>query len=166
MRSESQLDRFRIAQDSASDGFDEALREIQSGRKRGHWIWYIFPQLVGLGMSPPSQLYGVRGLDEARAYLRDEMLHQRLVTISRALLDQLNDGNDIRVVLGSDIDAMKLASSMTLFSAAARSLVTQAPEFAADADLFDAVLRAAGASGYPPCEFTLKHLRSRQKRDG
>ena len=162
MGSELQLDRFRIAQDSSTDGFEDALREITSGRKRGHWIWYIFPQLAGLGTSTVSQQYGVRGLNETLAYLRDEVLRHRLVTISRALLDQLERGRDLRALLGSDIDATKLASSMTLFSAAARSLAVEAPAFAAAADLFDAVLRAAGESGYPPCHFTLEHLRSHQ----
>src|SRR5690606_17445562 len=75
------LDRFHSAQDSPDAGFDAALRELQAGRKRGHWIWYILPQLAGLGMSGMSQRYAIRDAQEAVAYLQDPVLRDRLLAI-------------------------------------------------------------------------------------
>ena len=77
------LDRFLTAQ---SRDYTTALREIRSGRKRSHWIWYIFPQVAGLGMSSTSQYYAISGLDEARAYLREPTLRAHLLEVSNALL--------------------------------------------------------------------------------
>lgn len=107
------LQRFLDAQ--ACD-YEEALAEIRAGRKRSHWIWYIFPQLVGLGNSRKCDFYGIRGLGEATAYLAHPVLRDRLVEISRALLSL--DTNDPVAVLGSmgRIDAKKLRACMTLFS--------------------------------------------------
>lgn len=107
------LERFRKAQRGA---YDEALAEIKRGRKNGHWMWYIFPQLSGLGMSATSLYYGIRGLDEAKAYLKDPVLGERLREISEALLEI--ETNDPRAVFWSP-DDMKLRSCMTLFSVAA-----------------------------------------------
>ena len=91
-----------------------AFAEISAGRKRSHWMWYIFPQVNGLGFSSTSQLYGINGLKEADAYLRHPVLGPRLITICRALLDlKVNDAN---LVFGSP-DDLKLKSSMTLFAA-------------------------------------------------
>ena len=106
------LMRFRDAQTSAYEG---ALRELRSGRKRGHWIWFVFPQLAGLGHSELSRFYGIRSLDEARAYLADDVLGPRLVACAEALL--ATTGQDADAILGS-VDAMKVRSSMTLFQAA------------------------------------------------
>ncbi|MBR2577439.1 MAG: DUF1810 domain-containing protein [Erysipelotrichaceae bacterium] len=108
------LKRFNDAQ---KDDYGLALREIQSGQKRSHWIWYIFPQLRGLGNSYNSQYYGISCLDEAKAYLEDGILGGRLREISAALLKL--DGNDPVSVMGS-IDALKLHSSMTLFNEASK----------------------------------------------
>ena len=107
------LNRFISAQRGS---YDEALREIRNGRKNGHWMWYIFPQLSGLGMSATSLYYGVRGIGEARAYMADPILGQRLIEISEALLDI--ETNDPRQVFWYP-DDMKLRSCMTLFSVAA-----------------------------------------------
>ena len=107
------LDRFLTAQ---SRDYATALREIQNGRKRSHWIWYIFPQVAGLGMSSTSQYYAISGLDEARAYLREPTLRAHLLEISNALLAL--DESDPSVVFGFP-DDLKLRSSMTLFAAAA-----------------------------------------------
>lgn len=96
--------------------YDAALAELRAGRKRGHWIWYVLPQVVGLGASPMSREYGVRGLEEARAYLAHPVLGPRLVECCEALLAL--PGSDPVAVLG-DVDAMKLRSSMTLFARAA-----------------------------------------------
>lgn len=103
------LNRFILAQENT---YDQALREIQAGRKESHWIWYIFPQLVGLGHSHHAVYYGIRGVDEAQAYLEHPVLGPRLIEISRALLKHKNQ--PIGQMLGS-IDAMKCRSCMELF---------------------------------------------------
>lgn len=108
------LQRFVDAQD-AGGAYEGALRELRAGRKRGHWIWFVFPQLEGLGMSPTSQFFGIRGLAEARAYVAHPVLGPRLVAAAQALTGL--PGADAVAVLGST-DAMKLRSSMTLFAAA------------------------------------------------
>ncbi len=109
------LTRFVAAQDSGGT-YDAALAELRAGRKRGHWMWFVFPQVAGLGMSPTSQMYGVDGLEEARVYLDHPVLGPRLFACVEALLDL--DGHDPVAVLGA-IDAVKLRSSMTLFALAA-----------------------------------------------
>jgi uncharacterized protein (DUF1810 family) len=109
------LQRFVDAQD-AGGTYDAALRELRAGRKRGHWMWFVFPQIAGLGHSEMSRHYAVSGTDEARAYLRHPVLGPRLVACARALAD-LPPGTDAVAVLGP-IDAQKLHSAMTLFAAA------------------------------------------------
>lgn len=93
--------------------YETALREIQRGRKSSHWIWYIFPQLKGLGRSGMSDYYGIHDLTEAKEFLDDPYLGKNLREISETLLKL--DGNDARLIMGSP-DDMKLRSSMTLFS--------------------------------------------------
>jgi uncharacterized protein (DUF1810 family) len=107
------LDRFVDAQDGA---YDDALAELSSGRKRTHWIWFIFPQIAGLGSSPTAQLYAIRSLDEARAYLAHPVLGPRLRECAQALLTV--QGRSAREILGYP-DDLKLRSSMTLFARAA-----------------------------------------------
>ncbi|WP_448627629.1 DUF1810 domain-containing protein [Geodermatophilus sp. URMC 64] len=108
------LERFLDAQDRGGT-YEQALAELRAGRKHGHWIWFVFPQVAGLGRSTASQYYAISGLDEARAYLAHPVLGPRLVECARALLDL--PGSDAVAVLGS-VDAQKLRSSMTLFAAA------------------------------------------------
>ncbi len=108
------LERFVRAQDGGV--YDQALRELRAGDKRGHWMWFVFPQIAGLGRSPMAQRYAVSGLEEARAYLAHPVLGPRLVECAQALLEL--SGRDPVRVLGS-VDAVKLRSSMTLFEAAA-----------------------------------------------
>jgi uncharacterized protein (DUF1810 family) len=108
------LARFRDAQVGAYEG---ALRELRSGRKTGHWIWFIFPQLAGLGRSEMSRFYGIASLGEARAYLSDPVLGPRLRACAEALL-AAEPGRDARSILG-DVDAIKVRSCATLFRAAA-----------------------------------------------
>jgi uncharacterized protein (DUF1810 family) len=110
----SDLARFVEAQD-AGDTYATALRELRAGHKRSHWMWFVFPQVEGLGRSPTAQHFGVRGLAEARAYVAHPVLGPRLVEAASALVEQPSD--DPVEVLGP-IDAMKLRSSMTLFAAA------------------------------------------------
>ena len=93
--------------------YQTALDEIKSGHKVSHWIWYIFPQLKALGKSVTAQNYGIENLDEAKEYLANKILRERLLEITQALL-QL-ESNDIEYIMGSSIDAVKLRSSMTLF---------------------------------------------------
>ena len=106
----SDLDRFVEAQIGQ---YDKALLEIRSGRKRTHWMWFIFPQLRGLGHSYNAEFYGIQGLPEAADYLSHPKLGPRLVEITRALL-ALPEKN-ATAVMGSP-DDLKLRSSMTLFS--------------------------------------------------
>ena len=108
------LSRFLDAQDRGGT-YEQALAELRAGRKHGHWIWFVFPQVMGLGRSTASQYYAISGLDEARAYLAHPVLGPRLVKCARALLDL--PGSDAVAVLGS-VDAQKLRSSMTLFATA------------------------------------------------
>ncbi len=109
------LSRFVSAQDRGG-AYAQAIAELRAGRKRGHWMWFVFPQVAGLGKSPTSRLYAVSGLPEARAYLAHPVLGPRLTECARAV-DELT-ARDATSVLGS-IDAVKLRSSMTLFQRAA-----------------------------------------------
>ena len=96
--------------------YNVALSEIKSGHKRSHWIWYIFPQVKGLGFSSTSEYYGIDGLDEAKKYMQNDTLKNRLIEISEALLGL--DSSDASDVMGYP-DDLKLRSSMTLFAEAA-----------------------------------------------
>lgn len=107
------LMRFLQAQEGS---YAQALAEMKRGRKESHWIWYIFPQMKGLGRSAMSEFYGISGMEEARAYLKDPVLGARLAEICNALLAL--DVEDIVQVMGRP-DDKKLKSSMTLFEAAA-----------------------------------------------
>ena len=105
------LERFVKAQEY---DYSAALAEIKAGHKRSHWIWYIFPQLKGLGRSHYAQFYGLDGIDEARAYLEYQVLGARLKEICEALM-QLKS-SDPSEVMGGYPDDMKLQSCMTLFA--------------------------------------------------
>ena len=107
------LDRFLSAQ---RGDYAVALAEVRRGRKTSHWMWYIFPQIVGLGQSSTARYYSIRDLEEAREYYAHPVLGQRLREISGALLGLR--GSDPVAVFGG-IDSMKLKSSMTLFAMAA-----------------------------------------------
>ncbi len=107
------LSRFLEAQ---KNSYDTALREIKAGRKCSHWMWYIFPQIRGLGYSAMAQHYAIWDLGEAREYLRHPVLGPRLIEISEALLAL--EESDPRRVMGSP-DDLKLRSCMTLFQSAA-----------------------------------------------
>lgn len=110
------LQRFLGAQESY---YEQALEEIKDGSKDGHWIWFIFPQVRGLGQSQMSEYYGIGSLDEARAYLNDPVLKSRLIEISTALLRHSKgalfcEPKSAEQILGY-IDALKVRSCMTLF---------------------------------------------------
>jgi uncharacterized protein (DUF1810 family) len=109
------LQRFVAAQD-ASGTYDRATAELRGGRKTGHWMWFIFPQIAGLGYSPASRTYAITSLAEARAYLAHPVLGARLVECARILTRV--SGRTAEQILG-EVDALKLRSSVTLFMHAA-----------------------------------------------
>ncbi|WDF32743.1 DUF1810 domain-containing protein [Arthrobacter agilis] len=122
------LARFVDAQD-AHGTYDQALTELRAGHKTGHWMWFVFPQIAGLGSSPTSRRYAISSLAEAIDYLEHPVLGPRLLECVHAVLAV--EENDPVAVLGG-IDARKLQSSMTLFDSAA----PQEPWFRAVLDRF------------------------------
>ena len=104
------LQRFLDAQ---KNDYADALREIKQGYKQSHWIWFIFPQMRGLGMSYMAEYYGISSIEEARAYLDNPTLRARLIEISTALLQ--HKGRSTAYEILGTIDAIKVRSSMTLF---------------------------------------------------
>jgi uncharacterized protein (DUF1810 family) len=108
------LSRFVNAQD-ADSSYDDAVRELKRGRKTSHWMWFVFPQLAGLGRTAMAQMYALSGLKEAKAYLAHPVLGPRLRDVA-GILAALDETDPVTVL--GPIDAMKLRSSMTLFSLA------------------------------------------------
>jgi len=161
----SDLDRFKKAQESRHPGHADALAELRAGRKTSHWIWYVFPQLGGLGRSSMAVRYALADGNEAADYLRDPVLAQRLVAAAGAVRNHVAPGRGagapLDVVMGSDIDALKLVSSMTLFARVAARLIAagdarkELPELVEHAE---AILSAAAAQGYRRCAHTERSL--------
>lgn len=116
-RDDFNLERFVLAQRNV---YSQALSEIIRGRKTSHWMWFIFPQVKGLGRSYESQLYGIGDLSEARAYLAHEVLGNRLRECVSALL---RIENRTALEIFGPIDEMKLRSSLTLFNAASEEAI-------------------------------------------
>ena len=116
------LNRYIEAQ---SYNYERALKEIKNGKKESHWMWYIFPQIKGLGFSATSKFYEIQSIDEAISYLDNEILGSRLIEISNELL-KLKTNNPIEIF--GEIDSLKLKSSMTLFA------------YISDNDIFNQVL--------------------------
>jgi uncharacterized protein (DUF1810 family) len=127
MTEPSDLQRFVDAQGGGV--YAHALSELRNGRKRSHWMWFVFPQLAGLGRSETARFYAIADLAEARAYLAHPVLGPRLVECATALTD-LEERNAVAVL--GEIDAQKLHSSMTLFARAA----PDEPAFAAVLDQY------------------------------
>lgn len=142
------LERFVKAQSDKYNGYDTALREIKTGKKKSHWMWYIFPQLSGLGRSSFANYYAIKNLDEAEAYLADTVLGARLREISTEVLKH-TDKSAIEIF--GHIDSMKLRSCMTLFDAVSQD------------DVFAKVLNQFYDG--KRCELTLKKLSSPFKID-
>jgi uncharacterized protein (DUF1810 family) len=134
------LGRFVSAQSAV---FSHVFAELQSGEKRSHWIWFIFPQIKGLGHSPQAQYYGISSLAEATAYAQHPILGSRLQQCTQLVLDV--EGRTINQILGSP-DDLKFRSSMTLFSRAA-----------ADTPIFNQALEKYFAG--EPDPLTLEHLK-------
>jgi uncharacterized protein (DUF1810 family) len=154
------LERFHEAQVSRWAGYDTALAEIRAGGKRTHWIWYIFPQIEGLGRSSTARAYAIEDLAEACAYLRDPILRARYEKIVAAVSEQLVRGIRIEDLMGGRTDALKVVSSLTLFRAAAEQLAREDPTFASLAERLTALLGRSGEQGYPACDFTLSRIAS------
>lgn len=141
MTQSDDLDRFVTAQAAS---YDTALAEIRRGAKRTHWMWFVFPQIAGLGTSATAQRYAITSLDEARAYLAHPLLGRRLRDCVAALQDLT--GTTAESVFGS-VDAAKLRSSLTLFVAAgADPLLSAALDRWFDGVPDDATLRLLGVN--------------------
>jgi uncharacterized protein (DUF1810 family) len=115
------LSRFRDAQD-ADDSFATALAELRAGQKRTHWVWWIFPNLRSLGTSQRAIYYGIDDEAEARAYLADPILRCRLLSALSAVCGHVRSGETVERVMGSEVDAVKLRSCLSLFAPLAASL--------------------------------------------
>lgn len=109
-----ELERYIQAQDSTYSGYKQAFDEMKNGGKCSHWIWYIFPQITGLGRSGMAQRYAITDIEEAKAYLNHPVLGDRLREITNVVLSYSKDETPM-AFMGSSIDALKLKSSMTLF---------------------------------------------------
>lgn len=107
--------RFIEAQESY-EIYDIAVSELERGRKRSHWIWFVFPQMKGLGYSYNSNFYGITCREEAEAYLENKILNERLRKVCRILLEQVRGGRSVHQILGG-IDSYKVKSCLTLFDA-------------------------------------------------
>jgi uncharacterized protein (DUF1810 family) len=152
------LERFHRAQASAWAGYSTALKEIRRGRKSSHWVWYIFPQIDGLGRSSTAREFAIRDIEEACDYLRDPMLCERYEEIARAVSEQLANGVSVEDLMGGSTDALKLASSLTLFREAATRLGASDSVFVPMAGLFGSTLEQMAAQGYPECAFTIERI--------
>ena len=120
------LQAFHYVQNAGNpSAYDRALAELRTGRKRSHWIWFVLPQLAGLGRSAIAQRYGIADLAEARAYLADPLLRQRLELVLTVINEQLSQpGQNLELLMGSELDATKTISSLTLLEAAGLSIAT------------------------------------------
>jgi len=152
------LQRFHDAQSDSYDGYTNALAEMRRGHKGSHWIWYIFPQIAGLGHSSTAQHFALRDLDETCAYLRDPLLRSHYEEIADVVAGQLAKGAKLGHLMGSSIDPLKLVSSVTLFRAAAEALTKGDASFAPLAKICTDILQHIAAQGYSPCVFTLDRL--------
>jgi uncharacterized protein (DUF1810 family) len=152
------LERFRQAQSGQWSGYETALAEMRAGRKSSHWIWYIFPQIAGLGRSSTAREYALRDFDEACDYLRDPLLRSHYEEIAGAAAEHLARGAPIEELMGSSTDAHKLVSSLTLFRAAAEHLAQGdgGADYTRLMQCCDSILERATAQGYPACAFTLE----------
>ena len=156
------IDRFLAAQANPHAGFTTALRELRAGEKEGHWIWYVFPQLAGMGRSDVAIRFALEDASEACDYLADPTLRARLSEAVATVRRQVLPPHDIplHTLMGGGIDAMKLVSSLTLFAHVAKNNV-DCSEMRAGAE---AVLAASAGQGYPQCAFTLGALGAEKRR--
>jgi uncharacterized protein (DUF1810 family) len=153
--SEIDLQRFIDAQHSS---VDRALSEIEAGRKTSHWMWYVFPQVTGLGLSPTANRYAIESVEEARAYLADPVLGPRYRRLVDAVWHQVvESGVTIRDLFGSPDDA-KLVSSLTLFAGVARQQHSPGPHLGEFIEKAQEILQAAYTQRFDPCMHTEQFL--------
>jgi uncharacterized protein (DUF1810 family) len=116
----STISRFLDAQNAGhTSAYDLAMAELRAGRKRSHWIWFVLPQLQGLGHSAMARHYGINGLEEAKSYLEHPTLRSRLEEVVGVIADQLQaPGQSLERLMGGRLDATKSVSSLTLFASA------------------------------------------------
>ena len=146
------LERFH---DGYRDDFHQALSEINGGRKRSHWMWYIFPQIAGLGSSPTAAHYAIRNRAEAEAFLRDPLLGPGYRTLVDAVWQRVIGADSTIPELFGPPDDHKLVSSLTLFAGIASEL---GDEFAPTVAKADEVLDRAESQGLPRCATTQRFL--------
>jgi uncharacterized protein (DUF1810 family) len=123
----STISRFLEAQNAGHPSvYDRALAELRAGRKRSHWIWFVLPQLQGLGRSGMAQHYGINGVEEAKAYLEEPTLRSRLEEVIAVIAEQLQKPDQsLERLMGGNLDATKTISCLTLFEAAGLSSAAQ-----------------------------------------
>lgn len=117
MDGDDRFNLWRFVEAQGNGVYEQALAEIQGGCKSSHWMWFIYPQHVDLGRSPTAKHYGLSGIEEAQAYLEHPLLGERLLDCCDAILTHLVNGTRAEDILGH-IDALKLRSSMAIFTAA------------------------------------------------
>jgi len=146
------FNRFKQAQDSPESGFEVAQGEMNAGRKTSHWIWYILPQLAGLGRSETARFYGLADLAEAKAYFRDPILRKRLELIVSSIASRLAEGISLGALMGGATDSLKTVSCLTLF----RAVATEAGSdlHAGFVQSGEAILATAFREGVPRCAYT------------
>src|SRR6266480_2219270 len=159
------LERFHKAQGNRWAGYDTALAEIRAGGKRSHWIWYIFPQIEGLGRSSTARAYAMQDFGEACAYLRDPILRARYEEIAAAVSEQLGRGIRVEDLMGGRTDALKLVSSLTLFRATAEQLAREDSTFTSLAERLAALLGQTARQNYPPCDFTRARIANESSKE-
>lgn len=138
--------------------YDTAYSEIQAGMKCGHWIWYVFPQLKTLGHSDKAIFYGIRDLNEACNYLRDPILFKNYHAMVILVQEKLIAGITLETLMGGTTDAQKLASSLTLFHAAASHLAPEAPQFKVLENHCQTLLDSISKQNYGSCTATAAAL--------
>ena len=154
--SEIDLQRFIDAQHSSAD---RALSEIEAGRKASHWMWYVFPQVKGLGLSPTAQRYAIVSVEEAKAFLEHPVLGPRYRRMVNAVWHQVVEGGVMLNALFGSPDDAKLVSSLTLFAGVASRHSEPDPDVVALISQAEEILEAANVQGLDRCTTTAQFLR-------
>ena len=163
------LHRFLEAQANARADHAKAIAELQRGRKQSHWIWYVFPQIIGLGRSEITERFAIEDIDEGRAYLAHPLLGLRLLEIAEIVLNQLRSPQSVPLedLMGGRTDALKLVSSLTLFRLIAQQMTSDTDPTVAEraaklAGCCSDVLDIATIQGFPACAFTQRTVAKAQ----